>query len=137
MKLRASFYSLDTGSSPVGIILVTALLAFFAVGVKAAPTEALTNQDEAYSQLEQKLNLTDEQKPRVDVILQDNWENIKKIRASDESRLSKIRALKKNRDETKKRLARVLNDQQMQTYQELRKEMRDNLKEYRDQKTLE
>nr|WP_306670775.1 MULTISPECIES: Spy/CpxP family protein refolding chaperone [unclassified Endozoicomonas] len=113
------------------------MLVFCTVGVKAASTEALMDMDEAYGQLEQKLNLTDEQKPKVEAILKESRAVIKEIRASDENRLSKARALRKNRDETNKRLATVLNDQQMQTYRELRKEMRDRLKEYRGQKKSE
>lgn len=141
MKPGTPFYPPDNYSSSRSIIsslwLVFVLLVFCTVGVKAASTEALMDMDEAYGQLEQKLNLTDEQKPKVEAILKESRAVIKEIRASDENRLSKARALRKNRDETNKRLATVLNDQQMQTYRELRKEMRDRLKEYRVQKKSE
>ncbi|WOG27531.1 hypothetical protein [Endozoicomonas sp. 8E] len=141
MKPGASFYSMDNhssaGSPVICLWLVSVLLLFCSVGVEAAPSEAPMNMEEAYSQLEQKLNLTNEQKPKVKVILKDSRENLKKIRATDENRLTKAKALRENRDETNKRLATVLNDQQMQTYRESRKELRDKLKQYRDMKKSE
>ncbi|WP_448215551.1 hypothetical protein [Endozoicomonas sp. 2B-B] len=141
MKPGASFYSLDNHSIPGSIIfclsVVSILLVFCSVEVEAAPNKAPVNMEEAYSQLEQKLNLTDEQKPNVKAILKESRENVKKIQVTDQDRLAKARALKANRDETNKRLATVLNDQQMQTYRESRKELRDKLKEYRDMKKSE
>ena len=100
MKPWASFYFASihwsprvTGKTIPGLWLLTILLVFCTAGVQAAPTEAPMNQEEAYNQLEQKLNLTDQQKPRVEVILKENMENLKKIRATDENRLSKARSL--------------------------------------------
>ncbi|KEQ16522.1 hypothetical protein [Endozoicomonas numazuensis] len=137
MKSWASFSSVDIHGSPrvagnrtPGLWLLTILLLFGSAGLQA---ETPMNNEEAYSQWEQKLNLTDEQKPRVQAIFKENLENLKKIRSSDENRLSKARALKTNGDEMEKKLATVLNDQQLQTYRELRKEMRDKLQEHRDQ----
>ncbi len=140
MKSRASFSSVDhclplkvAKQAIHSLWLVMTLLSLIAGHVYADPAVKPENPEEAYNQLAQKLNLSEEQKPKVQAIFKENLESLKKIRTADDNRLGKAKALRENRKETDKKLSTVLNDQQMQTYKELRKEMRDKLKAQRDQ----
>ncbi|MDX2267694.1 MAG: hypothetical protein NW208_06280 [Bryobacter sp.] len=73
------------------------------------------------------LNLTEEQKPKVQEIFAAQREALKDIRATGGGR----QALKKVQDDTHAKLKEVLNEEQMKKYEELRKEMRGQMRRKR------
>ena len=103
------------------------MLGLWATGLYADQT---MNQSsgEAYKQMMEKLNLTDQQKPEVEKILKNNRQELKELRNEDSSRFSKLQDLRETSKETEDKLSKVLDAKQMEEYLKLRGQMRAELK---------
>ena len=81
-----------------------------------------------YEEYLKQLNLTAEQTPKVRSIDSTFKAQVKPLKNSSESKLSKYQKLKSYRNERDKQMKAVLTKEQFKTYKELQKEMKANRK---------
>ena len=118
------------------LLKITFGLAFI---VFAGSTQAQSKMTEAqkeeararYEAYQEKLALTDEQAPRIEEINLAFYEGLSELRNSDASRLSKYRKFKDLDSKRDKDMKAVLTDDQYETYQEFKKENREEFKSKR------
>jgi len=80
----------------------------------------------------EKLGLSEEQEVKVKAINAEHFERIESLKKSNASRLSKYKSFKALRDEKNEKMKAVLNEEQYQTYLEMQKEIKSNVKKRRN-----
>ena len=78
-----------------------------------------------------KLNLSEEQKPKVEEINKEFFEGIAEIRKTNGSRLEKYNTFKRISSTRDKKMKEILTKEQYAIYKENQQEQRENLKERR------
>ncbi len=84
-----------------------------------------------YEAYQEKLNLSDEQSPKVEEINLAYFEGLSELRNSNASRLSKYRKFKGLSSKRDEDMKAVLTDEQYEIYKEFQKETREDFKEKR------
>lgn len=86
--------------------------------------------DQVVAMMDQKMQLTDDQKNQLTPIIADRQQQLKSLR-TDQSmrRFQKMRAAKKIVDDTDKKINAILTPDQQKIYADLEKQMRDQMKE--------
>lgn len=99
---------------------------------QAAPQitpEAVVNR------LATKLNLTDDQKTQITPIIADRQQKLQELRSDTSMRkMQKMRKAKGIFEDSDKKINAILNDQQRQQYAQLEKQMREEMKQRRQEK---
>ena len=112
-----------------GLVL---LLAVEGVQAQSKMTEEQKEEARAkYEAYQEKLALTDEQAPKVEEINLTFYEGLSELRNSNASRLKKYRKFKELDSQRDKDMKAILTDDQYETYQEFKKESRDEFKSNR------
>ncbi len=78
-----------------------------------------------------KLNLTEDQQKQILPIIADRQQKMRDLRSEGGRRRKKMREAKSIMQDSDKKINDILNDQQKQQYAELKKEMRDHMRERR------
>lgn len=86
---------------------------------------------ERYQAFMSKLNLTEEQKPRVEEINREFFEGVAEIRKTNGSRLEKYNTFKKISSTRDKKMKEILTKEQYAIYKENQQEQRENFRERR------
>lgn len=112
------------------------MIAFAAIATySAALGQSRMTQEEKeevvarYREYMEELNLTEEQKPKVEEINRTFFEGVSELRNSTRSRMEKYRTFKKLRSARDKEMKSVLTDEQYAVYKENQKEQREKFKE--------
>jgi Spy/CpxP family protein refolding chaperone len=84
-----------------------------------------------YREYVEELNLTEEQKPKVEEINKAYFDGLSKLRGSNASRMEKFQAFKQLRSERDNKMKDVLTKEQYAIYKEHQKEQRENFRERR------
>ncbi|HEX7017217.1 MAG TPA: hypothetical protein VF191_17030 [Cyclobacteriaceae bacterium] len=84
-----------------------------------------------YREYLEKLNLTEEQKPKVEEINMTYFEGLSKLRASNGSRMEKYRTFRELRSTRDKEMKNVLTEEQYAIYKEHQKEQKEEFRERR------
>lgn len=88
--------------------------------------------DKVVERLAAKLNLTEDQKQQLLPIITERQQKMKALRSDDSMRRrAKRREAKDIMEESDKKINAILNDQQKEQYAQLKKEMREEMKERR------
>lgn len=99
-----------------------------------AATASMPTPDEVVARLDSKLSLSADQKTKIKPIIADRQQKLKAL-AADQSmrRLKKEREMKSIFNESDARIKALLTDEQKQKYTEIEEQMREQVKERRQQ----
>lgn len=94
----------------------------------------LPTPEEVVTMLDSKLSLTDDQKSKITPIIADRQQQLKSV-ATDNSgrRFQKARKMKSIYKESDEKIKAVLTDDQKKKYEEIEQQMREQMKERRQQ----
>lgn len=119
------------------ITLMAALMALLLLGNRSMAQSRLTPDQlkeikEKFSDFKTKLNLTDEQAPKVKAIDSTYFEGMAGLKDAGGSRLSKFRKLKSLSADRDKQMKEVLDKDQFAQYKKFKSEMKDEFKASRN-----
>ena len=122
----------------LGLFMVLGVSVPFAAPTKAAVPAAQENSwpspDEVVAKLDSKLSLSADQKAKITPIIADRQDKLKALAADTSStRLQKAQKMKVIYDDGDTKIKAVLNDDQKKKYDEMQAEMRDQMRERRQQ----
>ena len=100
----------------------------------SAATASMPTPDEVVARLDSKLSLSADQKTKIKPIIADRQQKLKAL-AADQSmrRLKKEREMKSIFNDSDARIKALLTDEQKQKYTEIEEQMREQVKERRQQ----
>jgi|SRR6516165_8675303 hypothetical protein len=102
--------------------------------VPAAQEKSWPSPDEVVAKLDSKLSLSADQKAKITPIIADRQDKLKALAADTSStRLQKAQKMKAVYDDSDTKIKAVLNDDQKKKYDEMQAEMRDQMRERRQQ----
>jgi Spy/CpxP family protein refolding chaperone len=104
------------------------------IGVSAQSRLTEEQREEAiarYQEYLERLNLTEDQKPKVEEINMNFFEGLSNLKQSSGSRLDKYRTFKELSDKRDAEMKKVLTREQYAIYKENQQEQRQNFKERR------
>ncbi len=113
----------------------TAAFAQDAQSEQAASPDAGDHQGKMLDMMAQKLNLSDQQKEQLKPILAERREKMQALRASGDRPMKKKREAKSIMEASDAEIKRVLTADQWTQYQQLRAEMREQMKERHQQQS--
>jgi Spy/CpxP family protein refolding chaperone len=115
-------------------LLILVCLLFLVIGVSAQSRLTEEQREEAiarYQEYLERLNLTEDQKPKVEEINMNFFEGLSNLKQSSGSRLDKYRTFKELSDKRDAEMKKVLTREQYAIYKENQQEQRQNFKERR------
>lgn len=115
-------------------LLILVCLLFLVIGVSAQSRLTEEQREEAiarYQEYLERLNLTEDQKPKVEEINMNFFEGLSNLKQSSGSRLDKYRTFKELSDKRDTEMKKVLTREQYAIYKENQQEQRQNFKERR------
>ena len=118
----------------IGLTVMAAYISTFGQGrmTQEEKDEAIAR----YREYIEELNLTVEQKPRVEEINKTYFEGLSNLRNSNGSRMEKYRTFRQLSTERDKELKGVFTDEQYAIYKARQKEQRENFRERRRSRQL-
>jgi hypothetical protein len=119
------------------ITLIGAFMALMMLGNRSMAQSRLTPEQmkemkEKFNEFKTKMNLTDDQAPKVKAIDSAYFEGIAGLKDAGGSRLSKFRKYKTLSADRDKQMKEVLNKDQFAQYQKFKTEMKDEFKANRN-----
>ena len=109
--------------------LITVFLAAFLITTTASAQRKLNDAQKAeYEVYQQKLNLTEDQAPKVRAIDSTFFKGVTQLKNSGDSKLAKYKKLKSLRSEKDKQMKGVLTKEQFKIYKEYQAEKKEELK---------
>jgi hypothetical protein len=119
-------------------IFYAALLLLVTLSVDAVAQSRMTEQQKQeakarYEAYKTKLNLTEEQEPKVQDINANYFEALAGLRDSNASKLDKFRKYRDSKSEKDKKMKQVLTKDQFTIYTEFQKEMKEEFMQNRKQ----
>ena len=94
----------------------------------------LPTPEEVVAMLDSKLSLTDDQKSQITPIIADRQQQLKAAATDDSTRrFKKARKMKSIYEDSDKKIKTVLTDDQKKKYEEIEQQMREQMKERRQQ----
>lgn len=112
------------------LVMVTLMTLAQNVWAQSGMTEEQKKEAKArYEAYKEKLNLSDEQAVKVDAINKAYFEELAKLKNSDDRKMAKYRKLKDLKSDRDKKMKEVLNEDQYKLYKEFQEEMEKEIKE--------